>query len=347
MTLTRHDPELLRAHALEPHHYTDPAAYAHEQRAVMARGWHLVAHQHELASAGDYVATSIAGVPLAVLRDDHGTLRALHNVCRHRGGPLVRGSGRAPGSLRCLYHGWTYTLDGRLKHAPAMHEACGFDRADVCLPVAEVAAWQGLVFASLEPEHPFEALVAGIVEASAPMRLDALRFHARRVYDVACNWKVYIDNFLEGYHVPQVHPALATMIEYRRYETAWGGLRVLQHSPVVSDSPAYGQGTAQYWWLWPTTMLNLTRGRLQSNRVEALGPRHTRVTFDFYYDPGAEQRARADLEVTEQVQAEDALICEDVQRALESGSYRAGRLSPRREGGLWHFQQLVRAAHRS
>ncbi|WP_326544296.1 aromatic ring-hydroxylating oxygenase subunit alpha [Pseudorhodoferax sp.] len=345
MPLVNEDPALQRAEALAAHFYTDADAFAREQQQIMARAWHLVAHAAELRDTGDHVATTIAGVPLLVLRQPDGTLRALHNVCRHRGGPLVRGSGRALRSLRCLYHGWTYGLDGALKSVPAMGAACDFDMAQIALPQAEVMEWQGLVFASLGGAPAFAQFVEGIAAALQPTRLDAMAFHARRVYEVDCNWKVYVDNYLEGYHIPHVHPSLDGLIAYSDYEVAWGGLQVLQHSPLTGDGTVYGQGTVHYYWLWPTTMLNVTPGRLQSNRVEALGLRKTRVTFDFFYEESAASRFQVDLEVSDQVQAEDALICEDVQRALESGSYRPGRLSPRREGGLWHFQQLVRAAH--
>ncbi len=345
MPLTHASPALNLAHALAPHLYTDAAAFAHEQRRIMAPAWHLVAHAEELRHGGDFISTMVAGVPLLVLRHPDGGLRALHNVCRHRGGPLVRGSGNGLRNLRCLYHGWTYDLAGALKAVPAMEAACDFEPSGIALPRAEVVEWQGLVFASLGGGAPFDSLVEGVAAAIAPTRLDALAFHARRIYEVDCNWKVYIDNYLEGYHVPLVHPALDGLIEYRHYEVAWGGLQVLQHSPLTGDGAAYGQGVVRYYWLWPGTMLNITPGRLQSNRVEALGLRKTRVTFDFFYDAAAASRAEADLAVSDEVQAEDALICEDVQRALESGSYQPGRLSPRREGGVWHFQELVRAAH--
>jgi len=165
------------------------------------------------------------------------------------------------------------------------------------------------------------------------------------VYEVAADWKVYIDNYLEGYHVPHVHPGLMPSIDYGEYHTELGAWWSLQHTPVTAGDAAYGEGPMFYYFLWPNTMLNILPGRLQSNRVVPDGPGRCRVEFDYYYTPEARHRAAADIAFTDTVQAEDAAICAAVQRNLLSGGYVAGRLSPRREAGVWHFHELLRAAY--
>lgn len=339
-----------RAHALPAAFYVDDSMPSLDRRAVLDRSWHLVAHVSRLRESGDHVVADCGGLPVIAVRGADGAIRAFHNVCRHRAGPLARCDGRGANALRCLYHGWTYDLEGRLKSAPEMGAADGFDIASIALPSMQVRVWQGLVFAATDAvAMPFEALVDGIDARIGDGRaLDRLGFHRHAAYDIACDWKVYVDNFLEGYHVPHVHPALNRMLDYRSYRTELSPWHSLQWSPLDSGDGLYGTGDALYWWLWPNTMLNLLPGRLQTNRVVPLGAGRCRVEFDTYHadDAGGEARRDADAAFSEDVQHEDIAICEDVQRGLASGSYVAGRLNPLRESGVHHFHELLRAAYR-
>jgi choline monooxygenase len=343
--------------------YRDPATVALERAAIFDRAWHLLGHASRLRNAGDHVVADCGGLPVIAVRGADGVVRAFHNVCRHRAGPIAQCDGLAAKSLRCRYHGWTYALDGQLKSAPEMQSAEGFDVATVRLPELAVREWQGLVFGAVDPARamPFEDLVAGI-DARLGKRADngarglADYGHHRHVaYDIGCNWKAYVDNYLEGYHVPHVHPALNRMLDYRSYSTELAQWHSLQWSPLESDPGLYGDGDALYYWLWPNTMLNILPGRLQTNRVVPLAVDRCRVEFDFYYplavddaegDGEARARREADRDFSDEVQLEDLRICEDVQRGLASGSYVAGRLNPLRESGVIHFQELLRAAYR-
>lgn len=343
--------------ALPARWYCDPTTLALERGAIFDRGWHLLGHASRLRQAGDHVVGDCAGLPVITVRGADGVIRAFHNVCRHRAGPIALCDGRAAKSLRCRYHGWTYGLDGQLKSAPEMQDAEGFDGADIRLPQLTVHEWQGLVFGCVDATvaMPFDALVAGIdARIGADRGLAAYGHHQHVAYDIGCNWKAYVDNYLEGYHVPHVHPALNRMLDYRSYRTELAEWHSLQWSPLESDASLYGSGDALYYWLWPNVMLNILPGRLQTNRVLPLGVDRCRVEFDFYYalaqhgddDPG-EARARrdADRAFSDEVQLEDLRICEIVQRGLASGSYVAGQLNPARETGVHHFQQLLRAAY--
>ncbi len=328
--------------------YCEPSTVAVERARVFDRGWHLLAHASRLRAPGDHVVADCAGLPVIAVRGADGALRAFHNVCRHRAGPIALCDGLAAKSLRCKYHGWTYTLEGRLRSAPEMQGAEGFEVDNIQLPRLDVREWQGLVFASVDAAAaaPFDALVAGIGERLGPGReLATYSGHRRAAYEIACNWKVYVDNFLEGYHVPHVHPALNRMLDYRSYRTELAPWSALQWSPLESDPALYGDGDALYWWLWPNTMLNVLPGRLQTNRVVPLGVDRCRVEFDTYYAPGNEQSADADLAFSDEVQHEDIGICETVQRGLASGSYSSGPLNPLRETALAHFHALLREAY--
>jgi choline monooxygenase len=350
---------LSRARALPARFYVDPATVARERHAIFDRGWYLLAHASRLRDPGDHVVADCAGLPVIAVRgndgaDGPGEIRAFHNVCRHRAGPIAQCDGLAAKSLRCHYHGWTYGLDGQLKSAPEMKDAEGFDVADIRLPHLAVRVWHGLVFAAVDAATAvdFDALVAGIDARIGNGRgLEHYGHHRHVAYDVACNWKAYVDNYLEGYHLPHVHPALNRMLDYRSYLTEVADWHSLQWSPLESSDSLYGNGDALYYWLWPNTMLNILPGRLQTNRVVPLGVDRCRVEFDFYYpdDHSGEAQARrdADLAFSDEVQHEDLRICEDVQRGLASGSYVAGRLNPLRESAVHHFHELLRAAYRN
>lgn len=345
---------LVAARALPARWYTDAGVPALERDAVFRSGWQCIAHVSQLAAPGDHVVAELGGLPVIAVRGRAGDgapggIRVLHNVCRHRAGPLARCDGRGAARLRCLYHGWSYDLDGHLLSAPEMDGAEGFDPASVALPACESRTWQGLVFASVQPALAFEALVEGIGERIGAQALDGYQLQQRVAYEIDCDWKVYVDNYLEGYHVPHVHPALNRMLDYRSYRTELARWHNLQWSPLESVDTLYGNGDALYYWLWPNTMLNILPGRLQVNRVLPLAPGRCRVDFDFFYpaDPGGQARRDADRDFSDAVQREDLLICEDVQRGLASGSYLAGRINPLRESGVHHFHELLRAAYRS
>ena len=345
---------LATATALPAHYYVDPAMPAIDRRAIFDCGWQLLAHVCQLQHAGDHVVGNLAGLPVLAVRGADGVIRAFHNVCRHRAGPIAQCDGLAAKALRCRYHGWTYTLEGQLRSAPEMQDTQDFNVADIRLPQLAVRVWQGLVFAAVDAAlvPDFDALVAGIDARLGPDRgLERYGRHHRVGYDIGCNWKVYVDNFLEGYHIPHVHPGLNTLLDYRSYETITSAWHSLQWSALESDASLYGNGDALYYWLWPNTMLNILPGRLQTNRVIPLGVDRCRVEFDSYYSLDGDRdnalaKRDADLEFSDDVQHEDLGICEDVQRAFASGSYVPGRLNPLRESGVHHFHELLRAAYR-
>ncbi|MEW5834261.1 MAG: aromatic ring-hydroxylating dioxygenase subunit alpha [Pseudomonadota bacterium] len=348
MQAETYPPGLDHATALPARYYVGEAMLAMEQRAVFARSWQLVAHQGQLAEPGDHVVEQVGHVPVIVVRGQDGVLRGFVNVCRHRAGPLALCNGKGARALHCKYHGWTYTLEGQLRSAPEMQGAADFDVADIRLPPIRVHEWQGLVFVALdEAVPPFDQVYGGIAERIAPIDLSAMRYLRRDSYEIDCNWKVYVDNFLEGYHLPHVHPGLSKVLDYRAYDTELFDWYSLQSSPLRNSTAIYGDGEAFYYFVYPNVMLNIMPGRMQTNRIVPLGPDRCRVEFDYYYaqDAAAQARIAADQEFSDEVQQEDIDICVAVQRGLTSGTYEAGRLCPKRESGVWHFHNRLRAAY--
>lgn len=338
-------PDLAEARALGPEFYSGEARHRFDQDQVLAPAWQVMAPAALLADPGDHIVREIGGKPVILLRNEAGTIKGFFNVCAHRAGPLATCDGRGAKRLRCAYHGWIYNLDGQLRAAPEMQGAKDFSRDDVRLVPIDVCEWQGLVFAraGTGPSLPDQlGTMAAPLEACG---LSGMRHHHARIYDVACNWKVYVDNYLEGYHVPSVHPGLNQLIDMRDYVTELYPAGSIQRSPVTDSSGPYAAGHALYVHIFPNTMLNILPGRLQTNRVTAHGPDKCRVEFDFYYAPGFESRAAEDDAFSDTVQDEDRVICEHVQRGLASGAYSPGRLSPSQEAALWHWQNYVRRAH--
>lgn len=334
-------PTLEQATALDPHWYLGDDLHQFDQREILQKHWQVIAPASALSDVGDVIARHIGGVPVAIVNTEEG-LRGYINVCAHRAGPVVPCDARGQAVLRCGYHGWTYNLDGQLVNAPKMNEALGFNTQDIRLKGIDVTVWGGLIFARLQGNVDIAEFLVGVDSLVSSESLSAMNHRVSRVYDVATNWKVYVDNFLEGYHLPFVHPALTQAVDFPNYITETSQWSSVQRSPVPADNGAYGAGEAFYFFLFPNTMLNVMPGRLQTNRVIPISATQCRVEFDFYYLPEDEHRLEQDLTFTEQVQEEDRLICEHVQSGLQSGFYEAGRLSPAREAGVHHWHNLLR-----
>jgi choline monooxygenase len=331
--------------------YLDPRVYDLERERVFFRSWQAVGHVHEVERPGAYFTLDLAGEPLVVVRGQDGALRAFVNVCRHRGSVVARGAGVAR-SLNCPYHGWVYGLDGRLTGGPPEFEGVEcFDRARSGLPRVRVETFGPFVFVNLDPAAP--PLSEALGDIPAPPPAGARPIIERRVYEVECNWKLYVDNYLEGYHVPHVHPALHAVLDYSRYVTEPRGPRVLQWAPTraaagggAAEYAAYAPaGTeGRYWWAFPAFMLNVYANNFSGNYIRPLGPERTLCVFDFFFSR-AEDVAPG-IAASDEVQQEDMRICTSVQAGLRSRTYRAGRYSVARENGLRHFHTLLARALR-
>lgn len=343
---------LARSETVPSSWYVDPRFHALDAESVLARSWQYVGHAERAANPGDYFLADVAGSPVIVIRGADGALRAFYNVCRHRAGPLATCDGHADKVLKCHYHGWTYRLDGMLRGVPSFDRVELFDKKDYGLVPVRLETWEGLVFVNLDTEAgPLAEVFGGIVERIAPNRVTGKRFSTRVVYDVRCNWKVYVDNYLEGYHVPIVHPELCKLYDYRSYVTETFEWYSLQYSPLSGEPNLYasGAGDAYYYWVYPNFMLNILPGRLQTNLVVPVAADQTRVVFDYYYDdidsPQAREFIARDLAFSDDVQREDIDVCERVHRGLASRAYDRGRFSVKFEEGVWHFQALLKAAY--
>lgn len=329
--------------------YTHPEFVFIDQAAVFKNEWQLVGHQSQLVEPGSSICTTIAGNPIIVIKNGD-SIQAFYNVCKHRGGPLAVKHGTRS-VLQCQYHGWTYKTDGSLRGVPHFNHVELFDKKDFGLMPVHTHLWEGLIFVNLA-DHPvsFATITEGIVKRIAPINLGEMQYHTRTIDLIKCNWKVYVDNFLEGYHIPIVHPELAKLLDYNRYVTETAAHYSLQYSPFSSeatDNPyQVADGEAYYYFIYPNIMLNILPGRLQTNIIEPVGHDQCRVIFDFYYQDVEKAKAsgliESDLRYSAEIQQEDIEICESVQIGLGSSAYDKGRFSVERESGVYHFQTLYK-----
>lgn len=333
--------------------YTDPRVYDLERRTVFS-GWQMVGRLDQVAEPGRFFTADVAGEPLVVVRGRDGVLRGFFNVCRHHAAAVCTEAEGLSSILRCPYHGWTYSLEGELRGTPDFDGVRGFDRSRNGLVPVALETWESFVFVRLAPEGPpLGESLGGLDGRVRPLGLSSLRFQERRTYTFESNWKVFVDNYLDGgYHIPFLHKGLDSVLDYAEYRIENGDRYCLQWSPMrdsgkdaATSSVRKGE-RACYFWLYPNFMINSYKGLMDTNLVLPLGPDRTAVVFDFYFADVAEEareRNRASIDVGERIQGEDTGICASVQRGLRSRAYRAGRLSVRREAGEHLFHRLLAA----
>ena len=339
--------------------YVDARIAELERQTVFSQTWQFMGRLDQGAKPGQFVAATVAGEPLVAVRGNDGVLRAFYNVCRHHAAAVVTEPCGQASILHCPYHGWNYGLDGSLKGMPEFEGVKNFERKDNGLVPVKVETWEQFVFVNLDPNAvPLAEYLAGIVKRVTPLGLAKLHHFSTTSYDIHCNWKVFVDNYLDGgYHVTHLHKGLNSVLDYKHYTIENEDRYCLQSSPMVnsdqvnSDHDAATGTTrrgdrAWYFWLHPNFMFNCYEGYLDTNLVIPVDVDHCRVVFDFYFSDVSES-ARAyneqSVAVGNRVQDEDLGICEAVQRGLKSRAYGTGRLSVRREAGEHLFHRLLAA----
>ena len=218
--------------------YVDERVAELERQFVFGGNWQVVARVDQVNRPGQFVTTQLAGEPLVIVRSDWERLSAFYNVCRHHAAAVVTEAAGSASIFRCPYHGWSYGLDGALKGAPEFEGVCGFDRGQNGLVPVRVGIWEQFVLVNLDPNcKPLTAFLGNLIPRVAPVSPKNLHFFERRVYSLNCNWKVFVDNYLDGgYHVPHLHKALNSVLEYRQYTIENEDRYCLQSSPMVASN---------------------------------------------------------------------------------------------------------------
>jgi choline monooxygenase len=352
-----YDPDAPLARAATPPSswYTNERIFKLEKQTVFSHSWQVVGRIDQLRSPGDYISAEVAGEPLLVVKGSDRLLRGFFNVCRHHAAMLVTDAAGTRENLRCPYHGWTYDLKGELIGTPDFAAVEEFDKSANGLMPIPVSLWGNWIFVNFTANGSTlrDYLGAGLIEKIESLGLQRLRWLERRCYTVKCNWKVFVDNYLDGgYHVPHVHEALNTVLDHKTYTIETDQRVCIQSAPMVSNNadPVTADvrrgRRALYFWIYPNLMINWYEGVMDTNLVCPRSVDQTDVIFDFYFSDisdAAREQNRQSISVSEKIQAEDKAICESVQRGLNSRAYDLGRLSVRREAGEHLFHRLLQA----
>ena len=348
------DQDIRKASTLPASFYRSAATFETVREKVFAGSWNYVADAEEIGPEGSaYPFTLLPGVldePLLFSKDQAGAVYCLSNVCTHRGKIVVEKAGPAR-TLSCGYHGRCFRLDGTYKSMPAFEEAVGFPSEKDDLPRVPFHEWAKLLFSSPEPAIPFAEMIAPISNRLAWMPLETLRYapdHSRDYY-VKANWALYVDNFLEGFHVPFVHPDLNNALElddygYELFPYCNLQLGIAKEGEQVFDLPPesadYGKPVfAYYFWMFPNLMFNFYPWGLSLNVVEPLNYRETRIRFRTYLFEGSNKDP--DNQYIHQTELEDEAVVESVQLGVQSRFYDRGRYSPKMERCVHHFHRLL------
>jgi choline monooxygenase len=352
-----YNPHLPLAEAFAPPApwYTDPGIFGLEREVVFRRSWQTIGTADRVSKPGQYMTSEIAGAPILFVRGADRVLRGFYNVCRHKGAAIITALEGQTEILRCPYHGWTYSLDGTLKGTPDFAGVKNFDAAGNGLIQLQSGSWEKWILARLDADARSldDFLGPNLKKQMKDLRLENFQWLERRRYTLDCNWKVFVDNYLDGgYHVPHLHLGLDSVLDYRQYTIECGERFCLQSSPIANDrsdpdTAAVRKGKrALYFWIYPNFMINCYEGFMDTHLVIPRGVDRTEVIFDFYFadiSDQAREKNHASIAVSEQIQNEDTGICNSVQRGLASGAYTRGRLSFRREGGEHLFHRLLYA----
>lgn len=359
------DPDPARSMSLRAEAYTESKWAEADLEAIFARTWQWVCHVEMLAQPGMYVATTIAGMPVAVVRDGDGVLRAFYNVCKHRAHELLAGSGTTR-TIVCPYHAWVYGLDGSLRGARRADRMDTFDKAEICLDQVRVEEFGGFVYVNLDPtarplgEQAGDLLLE--IERWAP---DVAQLtHAKRLtYDVRTNWKNVVDNFLECYHCHVAHKEFVDLVDMDTYEVRTHGIwsshfaEAGKHENAAYDVSRATVTQHAVWWLWPNTCLLRYpgRGNFMVFQMLPAGTDRTLETWDFYFETPEldDTELQAVRYIDEVLQQQDISIVESVQRGMRTPAFSQGRIvydpagSGLSEHGVHHFHGLVLDAYRS
>ncbi|MDQ3857987.1 MAG: aromatic ring-hydroxylating dioxygenase subunit alpha [Actinomycetota bacterium] len=341
--------------------YSDPGVWALEKERIFRRAWQYAGHLGEVERPGDFFTCLAGHVPVVVTRDEGGELRAFVNVCRHRAHVVAEGAGHRA-SLQCPYHAWTYGLDGALRAAPRSDREPGFDRSRFSLLPVQVDVWGPFVFVNADLQAPplaeFLGDLPALVERSG-LEIESLAFRMRNEFEIAANWKVVVENFLECYHCPVAHPSFSELIDvdpdaYRLEARGWCSSQIAPVRPRALERPeevAYdprGEVTeSQFHYVWPTFTLNVVPGPPNATVfvIAPAGAGRTRTRSDYFFPPDVDEERVGEIAAFGSVVGqEDSALVESVQRGLDSGLVPQGRLLVSSEHLIQHFQGLVHSA---
>jgi len=354
------------ARGLPNSHYTDPATIAEENEAVLRRTWAGLAVGGDVPEPSDCKPIEFLGQPLLLVRDKDGTLRVFENICRHRGMILVEEPRKIEGAIRCPYHSWCYSKDGRLVSTPhvggpGQNSHPGVNRSELGLVEVRSHVWRDVVFVNLSGDAaPFEEVHATALERWKDVEKPLYHGGADSTFtlDVKTNWKLAVENYCESYHLPWVHPGLNSYsrledhyhIEEKGQFSGQGSwvYRQLKGDngevfPDFDGLPEFWDTGAEYIALYPNVLLGAQRDHAFAIVLEPVSHMQTREHVHLYYatpETSPEMRAR-NAKLWKEVFVEDVFVVEGMQKGRSAPGFDGGRFSPAMDGPTHLFHDWV------
>jgi choline monooxygenase len=348
-------PNILNSGTISPTFFQDPNIWNWFKDKVFPTSWHYLTDTHRFPStlrqAPNLLLPDFLDEPVVLTRNADDRIQAFSNVCTHRAAEIcTHGSSRD--KIVCPYHGRQFSLEGKFLFMPEFEEAQNFpSEADHLFPFS-VEVLSPLIFISPEPKYSFSNWIDPLQSLLSWLPLKDFNYTANNSssYQVDAHWALYVENYLEGFHIPFIHPGLHKILEFGAYEEYLFPYGTLQIGIAKKDedcfdlpvgSEHYGKRIAAfYFWLYPNLMLNFYPWGLSINRINPISPTHTRVEYFQYVWKEALIRSGAGGAL-DQVEKEDGAIVKSVQRGIQSRYYTGGRFSPRREKGVHHFHCML------
>lgn len=347
------NPDIKKAETLPSSFYNDQVNFATNTKRLLESSWQLVTDTAVFGANKVYpleYAPGFIDEPLLLIKEDTN-YRCISNVCTHRGNILIE-KPRSSGPLVCGYHGRKFNLQGKVEFMPEFEKVEGYPRDCDHLTQVDISQWHQFLFVNLKKKLVFDSIRQALDERVGFLDIASFKRSENlcKEYSVKAHWALYCDNYLEGFHIPFVHPGLNQAVEYGSYETVLYEqcnvqIGYAKEGVATFDLPAnhidYGKKVAAYYfWIFPNLMLNFYPWGLSVNKIQPISHNRTKVTFISYVgnEDLIDDSAGAALD---SVEMEDEAVVESVQIGMKSSFYNTGRFSPTREQGVHQFHQLI------
>lgn len=349
------DKNIAKAKTIDTLFYKSEECYQRSKEKIFSPSWQFIGDEDKVAESGSVypfiLLENYLNEPLVIVKDKENTLRCMSNVCTHRGNLLVYESCKLK-QISCKYHGRQFSLDGKFVSMPQFKEVENFPCEDDNLHQLELFKWGKLLFTALEPKIPSKEFFGEMMKRMEWFPVDKLKFRAdlSKDYNVKASWALYCENYLEGFHIPFVHPELNAVLDFGSYTTELFKYSNLQMGiakegeecfDLPASSPDHGKKVAAYYfWVFPNMMFNFYPWGLSVNVVQPVNVSECKVSFYTYVSDESKLNSGAGNGL-DNVEHEDEEVVENVQKGIRSRFYKHGRYSVTQEKGTHHFHSLL------
>lgn len=318
--------------------YLREESYETERAAVFGKEWMILGRTNELLDSGGYVAEEIAGYPVFIVLDGNGLPWGYHNVCPHRAGPILPMGRGVTDKLQCQFHGWCFSFEGAFIEAPGFDEGVTFPTAAERLSEISMGRAGEMLWVSLSGSAvTLDEALGPLMSQCSDIDFGSMQFTGHHTEPMSCNWKIVVENYLDGYHAPRVHSVLAN-----HFDIATSRVEILDDRTTMQEARTSNGWVMRWYYLYPNVFLQVLGSTLCWTQVLPRGPHETLLAFDFFALPGADDKPLRDL--CAQLVQDDRPICTAVHANMKAGVYRGTAPSELKEHAVSWFQSRILAA---